>query len=61
METHKVKSGKEILEDFFKEIENIPEVDKDIASSLAKLYQQGKFTDINVKNDLLSLREKNGN
>jgi hypothetical protein len=56
-----VKSGKEILDDFFIEIVNIPNVDTSIATSLATLYEQGKLTDINVKNELQKLREQNGN
>ena len=56
-----VKSGKEILDDFFKEIQNIPHVDKSIAQSLTTLYEQGKLTDTNVKNELQKLREQNGN
>jgi hypothetical protein len=58
---NQVKSGKEILDDFFKEIESIENVDKNIAQSLAGLYQQDKFTDANVKNELQKLREQNGN
>ena len=56
-----VKSGKEILDDFFENNENIPFVDKDIAKMLADLYTQGKLTDVNVKNELPKLRVKNGN
>lgn len=58
---NKVKSGKEILTDFFSEIRNIPNVDQSIAQSLSTLYQQGKLTDINVKNELQKLRDQNGN
>jgi len=58
---NQVKSGKEILDDFFKEIESIENVDKSIAQSLASLYQQDKLTDANVKNELQKLREQNGN
>lgn len=58
---NKVKSGKEILDEFFKEIESIENVDKNIAQSLAALYQQDKLTDANVKNELQKLREQNGN
>ncbi len=39
-----VKSGKEILDDFFKEIQNIPHVVKSIAQSLTTLYEQGKLS-----------------
>lgn len=55
----KVKSGKEILDDFFKDIQNIENVDKNIAQSLSNLYEQGKLTDANVKNELQRLREQN--
>lgn len=58
---NKVKSGKEILDDFFTNISNIESVDKDLAESLAKLYQQGKLTDTNVKNELQNLRDKDAN
>jgi len=51
------KSGKQILDDFFNEIENLPEVVKDIAELFASLYAQNKFTDINIKNELQKLRE----
>lgn len=57
----KVKSGKEILDDFFDGIEEIENVDKDIAKMLSKLYQDDKLTDINVKNELQKLRDGNKN
>lgn len=59
--TNPVRSGKEILDDFFAEIHNIPDVDLCIAQSLANLYGQGRLTDTNVKNELQKLREQNGN
>lgn len=55
---NQVKSGKEILEHFFKNIQNIENVDKNLAQSLANLYEQGKLTDTNVKNELQKLREQ---
>ena len=57
----KVKSGKEILDDFFTDISKIKNVDKALAESLSNLYQQGKFTETNVKNELQKLRDKDGN
>jgi len=57
----KVKSGKEILDDFFDGIEEIENVDKDIAKMLSKLYQDDKLTDTNVKNELQKLRDGNKN
>jgi len=57
----KVKSGKEVLDDFFDGIERIENVDKDIAKMLSKLYQDDKLTDTNVKNELQKLRDENKN
>lgn len=57
----KVKSGKEILDDFFTDISKIKNVDKALAESLSNLYLQGKLTDTNVKNELQKLRDKDGN
>ena len=58
---NKVKSGKEIVDDFFKNIENIDGVDKDIAKMLTNLYENDKLTEINVKNELPKLRIQDGN
>lgn len=55
--SNKIKSGKEILDDFFSTIQQLDKVDKDIAEILMKLYQQGKLTDINLKNELQTLRD----
>jgi hypothetical protein len=54
----KVKSGKEIVDDFFKNIENIEGVDKEIAKMLVSLNENDKLTEINVKNELSNLRIK---
>jgi len=56
---NKIKSGKEILDDFFSTIQQLDKVDKDIAEILMRLYQQGKLTDINLKNELQTLRDTN--
>lgn len=55
----KVKTGKEILDDFFNGIGEIQNVDADIAKKLSELYQNNKLTDINVKNELQKLRDGN--
>jgi len=54
-------SGKELLDNFFNEIENIPKIDKKIAVILKKLYLDNKFTDRNISNDLLEIRKEVGN
>lgn len=61
MAENKVRSGKETLDDFFKEISSIENVDKTIAESLAELYTNGKLTDKNVVNELQKIRTENGN
>jgi hypothetical protein len=55
---NKVKSGKEILDDFFINISMIENVDIDLAQSLSNLYKQGKLSDVNLKNELQKLRDK---
>ena len=56
-----VKSGEEIVNDFFNSIEEIKGVDANIAKMLATLHKEGKLTDVNVKNELQKLREQDGN
>lgn len=58
---NQVKSGKEILEDFFNNIQNIENVDKNLAQSLADLYKENSLTEKKVINKLQELREQNGN
>jgi N-acetylneuraminic acid mutarotase len=61
MEKSTVKSGKEILDDFFKDIADIENVDVTLANSLAELYFDGKLTDKSVANELQKIREHNVN
>lgn len=57
----KVKSGKEILDEFFDNIENIENVDPEIAKILTKLYKENSLSEKSVKNELGKLREQNDN
>lgn len=59
MEQNKVKSGKEILDEFFEDISAIEGVDETIANSLKELYSNGKLTDRNVANELQKIRDEN--
>ncbi|MEO0118812.1 MAG: hypothetical protein ABIM58_05855 [candidate division WOR-3 bacterium] len=54
----KIKSGEEFLKEFFEKIGNIPEVNENLANKLKELYEQGKFTDTNIKNMLDKLIEE---
>ena len=61
MNKNRIKSGREIVDDFFDDISTIKGVDTAIADSLAELYYQDKLTDKNVANKLQKLRQHNGN
>lgn len=61
MDKNQVKSGKEILEEFFENIQNIENVDKTLAQSIKSLYTQGKLSDKNIINELFELRKQDGN
>lgn len=52
----KVKSGQEILNDFFETIEAMKNVDPKIAQLIAQLYKDDSLTDKAIKNGLEQLR-----
>lgn len=54
---NEIKSGKEILDDFFDNVEEIPGVDKEITSVLIELYREDKLTSNNLSNALFKQRE----
>lgn len=56
--TEQIKSGQEILDEFFSQIGSIEGVDQDVAQTVLRLYQEGKLTNTNLSNDLSTLREK---
>lgn len=56
--TNNIKSGKEIVENFFSDINKINNLDNEISLLFGNLYKEGKLTDSNVKNGLQSLRDK---
>jgi hypothetical protein len=56
--TDKIKSGQEILDDFFSKITNIEGLDKQVTNIVLKLYKDGKLTNTNLSNELSNLREK---
>lgn len=54
----KVKSGKEMLDEFFADIKNIEGVDASIANIIQELYSQGKLTtDTYIKQALQKLKD----
>lgn len=45
-----IKSGKQVIDEFFAEIMNIDGVDKKTVEKLTSLYSEGKLTDTNIQN-----------
>ena len=54
-----IKSGKEILDEFFEDIKTDEKLDQDVATAIIDLYESGKLTDRNLTNTLSKLREGN--
>ncbi len=53
----KIKSGKEVIDEFFAEILNVEGVDEDTVTKLVELYSDGKFTDTKIQNALEELKQ----
>jgi hypothetical protein len=56
--TEQVKSGQEILDEFFTHITGIEGVDQDVAKTVLRLYKEVKLTNTNLSNELGKIREK---
>ena len=55
--TDKVRSGQEMLDEFFDEIASIEGVDQDVSNIVVNLYREGKLTDTNLSNELERIRK----
>lgn len=53
-----IKSGKEMLDDFFEEIEQMTEINQNLSVILKNLYKDNKFTNTNISNALSDLRKE---
>lgn len=56
--TDRIRSGQEILEEFFTEIASIEGIDQDVPNIVINLYREGKLTDTNLSNELARIREE---
>ena len=56
-----VKSGKEILDEFFQELANKDNLDKETVTTIVGLYNEEKLSDKNLSNALSQLRESEPN
>ncbi len=54
--TDRIRSGQEVLDEFFTEIASIEGVDQDVANIVINLYREGKLTDTNLSNELARIR-----
>lgn len=50
--SEKIKSGQDVIEDFFAEIYNVPNADKKTIDTLVALFSENKFTEKNIQNEL---------
>ena len=55
-----IKSGKEILDEFFEDIVGDEKFDQATVGKLIELYEEDKLTDKNLTNALSELRETYG-
>ena len=51
----KIKSGKELIDDFFSQIKNLQNVDEKTVEVIVSLYKEGKLTDTNLQNEMHNL------
>ena len=56
--TNKIKSGQEVLDEFFNEISKIEALDQEIAKVLVNLYREDKLTNTNLSSELTRIREE---
>jgi len=54
----KIKSGGELLDEFFASITTIKGVEKEVADVVRSLYREDKLTNTNLSNGLDRLRRK---
>jgi len=53
-----LKTAKEILDEFFKNIFDIPEIDRELAEEIKQLYENSKLSKTNLSNKLDEIIEK---
>lgn len=55
---NQIKSGKDVIDEFFAEILNIEGTDESTVSKLIELYGDNKLTDRNIQNALEELKQE---
>jgi hypothetical protein len=56
-----IKSGKQILDEFFNTLKEVTGISEDVANVLLELYQSNKLTAKNLANALSKIREEAAN
>jgi len=54
----KIKSGKEVIDEFISEIYNVQNADKETVEAIVLLYSKNKLSDTNLQNALDNLVQK---
>lgn len=54
---NQIKSGKEVIDEFFAEILNVEGTDENTINKLIELYGDNKFTDSHIQNALEELKQ----
>ena len=55
---NQIKSGKDVIDEFFAEIFNVEGADESTVNKLIELYGDNKFTDSNIQNALEELKQE---
>jgi hypothetical protein len=55
---NQIKSGKDVIDEFFSEILNVEGTDEKTVNKLIELYGENKFTDSNIQNVLEELKQE---
>lgn len=55
---NKIKSGKDVIDEFFAEILNVEGTDESTVNKLIELYGDNKLTDKNIQNALEELKQE---
>ena len=53
-----IKSGKEIIADFFSELSSLEGTNEKTVNRLIELYKENKFTDTNIQNALEEIKQE---
>ena len=54
----KIKSGKEVIDEFFAEIVNVEGVDQKTVEKLVELYNENQLTDSKIQNALEKIKQE---